>query len=159
LFPEHRPDFRQAYIGYVSLLQFVTPLNGSIEGSYRPYYDSFGVLSHTVDLSWHQKIGKRVLLSPIFRYYRQDAADFYATQFPGAPFFDPAPVPKYYSADYRLSQMETFTFGLEASVRVTDWLTLDEAYKRYEMRGLDGVTSQSAYPKANIVTIGARLWF
>ena len=25
LFPEHRPDFRQAYIGYLSLMQFITP--------------------------------------------------------------------------------------------------------------------------------------
>jgi hypothetical protein len=161
LFPEHRPDFRQAYIGYLSLLQFIAPLHGSLEGAYRPYYDSFGILSHTIDLSWHQKIGKRVLLSPVFRYYRQAAADFYGTQFAGDPSnsFDPTPIPQYYSADYRLSEMETFTFGVEASARVTDWLTLDLAYKRYEMRGLDGVTSQSAYPKANILTVGARLWF
>ena len=60
-------------------------------------------------------------------------------------------VPKYYSADYRLSKMETFTVRNVKPARVTDWLTLDLAYKRYEMRGVDGVTSQSAYPKANIV--------
>ena len=161
LFPEHRPDFRQGYIGFVSLLQYITPLDGSIEGSYRPYGDSFGVLSHTIALSWHQKIGKRVLVSPVFRFYRQTAADFYSTQFAGDPsnLFDPTPIPKYYSADYRLSEMETFTFGIELSGKITDWLTLDLAYKRYDMRGLDGVTSQSAYPKANIVTVGARLWF
>jgi Protein of unknown function (DUF3570) len=161
LYPENRPDFRQSYIGFVSLLQYITPLHGAIEGSYRPYYDSFGIGSHTIDLSWHQKIGKRILISPLFRYYFQTAANFYATQFPGDPLnpMDPTPSPKYYSADYRLSKMETFTFGVELSGRVTDWLTLDLAYKRYDMRGLDGVTSQSAYPKANIVTIGARLWF
>jgi hypothetical protein len=161
LFAEHRPAFRQSYIGYVSLLQYITPLHAGVEGSYRPYYDSFGVVSHTVALSWHQKIGKRVLISPLFRYYYQIAADFYATQFPGDPSnqFDPTPVPTYYSADYRLSKMETFAFGVGASARVTDWLTLDLAYKRYNMRGLDGITSQSAYPKANIVTVGARLWF
>jgi hypothetical protein len=161
LYPEHRPDFRQSYIGFVSLLQYVTPLHGAIEASYRPYYDSFGVVSHTLDLSWHQKIGQRLLISPLFRYYYQTAADFYATQFPGDPLnpLDPTPVPQYYSADYRLSKMETFTYGVELSGRITDWLTLDVAYKRYDMRGLDGVTSQSAYPKANIVTVGARIWF
>ena len=161
LFPEHRPDFRHGYIGYVSLLQYLTPLHAGLEGSYRPYYDSFGVLSHTIDVRWHQKIGNRVLVSPLFRYYRQTAADFYSTQFAGDPSnpFDPTPIPSYYSADYRLSEMETFTLGVELSARVTDWLTLDLAYKRYEMRGLDGVTSQSAYPKANIFTVGARVWF
>jgi hypothetical protein len=56
LYPEHRPGFRQSYIGYLSLVQFVTPFQGSLEGSYRPYYDSFGVVSHTLALSWHQKI-------------------------------------------------------------------------------------------------------
>ena len=161
LFAEHRPDFKQAYIGFISVLQYITPLNGGLEGSYRPYYDSFGILSHTLALSWHQKIGKRFLVSPVFRYYRQTAADFYGTQFAGDPSnpFDPTPVPKYYSADYRLSEMETFTMGIELSARVTDWLTLDAAYKRYDMRGLDGVTSQSAFPKANIFTVGLRLWF
>ncbi len=161
LFAEHRPDFKRSYIGYASLLQYVAPLNGGFEGSYRFYDDTFGIRAHTVAISWHQKIGRMFLISPVFRYYRQTAADFYATQFAGDPSnpFDPNPVPAYYSADYRLSKMETFTYGLEASARVTDWLTLDLAYKRYEMRGLDGVTSPSAYPKANIVTVGARLWF
>jgi hypothetical protein len=161
LFAEHRPDFKRSYIGYASLLQYITPLHGGLEGSYRFYDDTFGIRAHTVAVSWHQKIGRVFLLSPVFRYYRQTAADFYATQFAGDPTnpFNPNPVPTYYSADYRLSKMETFTFGLEASARVTGWLTLDLAYKRYVMSGLDGVTSQSAYPKANIVTVGARLWF
>ena len=159
LFPEHRPDFRHSYIGYASLMQYIAPLNGGLEGSYRFFDDTFGIRAHTVGVSWHQKIGRIFLLSPVFRYYRQTAADFYATQFPGDPSNPFNPVPTYYSADYRLSKMETLTFGLEASAKVTDWLTLDLAYKRYEMRGLDGVTSQSAYPKANIVTVGARLWF
>ena len=161
LFGEHRPDFKRSYIGYASLLQYITPLNGGIEGSYRFYDDTFGIQAHTVAVSWHQKIGRMFLVSPVFRYYRQTAADFYGTQFAGDPSnpFNPTPVPAFYSADYRLSKMETFTFGVELSARVTDWLTLDLAYKRYVMRGLDGVTSQSAYPQANIVTVGARLWF
>lgn len=159
LFEEHRPYFKHSYIGYVSLLQYITPLKGGLEGSYRVYDDSYGVLAHTFGLSWHQKIGKMFLISPVFRYYRQSAADFYATQFPGDPSINPAAAPAYYSADYRLSKMETFTFGIEASARITEWLTLDLAYKRYDMRGLDGVTSQSAYPKANVVTVGARVWF
>lgn len=161
LFEEHRPNFRHAYIGYASLLQYITPLHGGVEGSYRFYDDSFGIRAHTIALSWHQKIGQMFLVSPVFRYYRQTAADFYGTQFAGDPSNpgNPIPIPSYYSADYRLSRMETFTYGIEISARLLNWLTLDVGYKRYEMRGLDGVTSQSAYPQANIVTVGARLWF
>jgi len=161
LFPEKRPAFRQSYIPYVSLVQYITPLQASIEGSYRFFHDSYGINANTVALSWHQKIGTQVLLSPVFRYYRQTEASFYATQFPGDPSnpFDPTPIPTYYSADYRLSKMETFDFGIEVTAKVTEWLSLDFAYKRYAMYGLDNVTSASAYPKANIFTVGARLWF
>jgi len=161
LFPENRPTFRQSYIPYASVVQYVTPLRASVEGAYRFYDDTFGIRAHTVDLSWHQKIGRRFLVSPVFRYYWQTAADFYAPQFPGDPSnpFDPTPIPTYYSADYRLSKLETFTFGVELSAKATEWLTFDFAYKRYAMYGLDNVTSPSAYPKANIFTVGARLWF
>jgi Protein of unknown function (DUF3570) len=161
LFAENRPDHRQSYIPYVSLAQYITPLHASVEGAYRFYDDTFGIKAQTVDLSWHQKIGKRFLVSPVFRYYYQTAANFYAPQFPGDPSnpFDPIPIPSYYSADYRLSKLETFAFGIEMSARVTEWLSLDFAYRRYAMYGLDNVTSSSAYPKANIFTVGARVWF
>jgi len=38
-------------------------------------------------------------------------------------------------------------------------LSFDAAYERYQMKGRDGVTSQSAFPDADIVTVGARLVF
>ena len=57
-----------------------------------------------------------MVVSPSARYYYQTAADFYAIQFPGDPINNPDRVPHFYSADYRLSEMETFTLGLEATV-------------------------------------------
>jgi hypothetical protein len=161
LFGERRPRHRESYIGFVSLTQYVSPLRGSAEGAYRFYDDSFGIQAHTIEAAWHQKVGKRVMISPRFRYYRQTAADFYGTHFPGDPSnpFDPTPIPTYYSADYRLSQMETFTYGVELTAKVSERVSFDIAYKRYEMYGLDHVTSSSAYPKAHLVTVGARLWF
>ena len=161
LFPENRPAHRQSYIGFGSLTQFVTSLHGSLEGAYRYSYDTYNISAHTIDLSWHQQITHRVLLSPFFRYYRQTAASFYETQFPGDPSnpFDPTPIPPYYSADYRLSKMETFAVGVDVSAKLTEWLSLNASYMRYTMYGLDGVTSPSAYPKANVVNVGATLWF
>jgi hypothetical protein len=161
LFPEKRPDHRHAYIGYVSLTQYVKPLRASVEGSYRLYVDTYDIVAHTVDLRWHQNIGKHVMISPMFRYYEQEAASFYATQFPGNPAdsSNPTPIPPYYSADYRLSHMQTFTYGVAVSVKVINQVSVDFSYERYAMYGLDHVTSPSAYPKANIFTVGARLWF
>ncbi len=161
LFPENRPTYRMSYIPYVSVVHYFTPAHASLEAEYRFSYDTYGVKANNLALSWHQKIGKRFLISPVFRYYWQTAADFYGAQFAGDPSnpFDPTPIPKYYSADYRLANLETFTFGIEMSAKVTEWLSLDFGYKRYAMYGLDNVTSPTAFPKANIFTVGARLWF
>jgi hypothetical protein len=126
-------------------------------------------LAHTVTASWHQKIGRHIVLTPSFRFYEQSAARFYAASFPGDPSLNvgdllpdgslnPAP-PEFYSADYRLSRMQTFTYGIKAMIKIHKNFTIDAGYQRYLMEGLDGITSPSAYPKAHIFTLGARIWF
>lgn len=67
--------------------------------------------------------------------------------------------PRYYSSDYRLSAFQSWTVGASLVFKVTEQWRLDAGFKRYEMHGLDGITSPSAYPKANIATIGASLLF
>jgi len=151
---ENRPKERNKGIAFVSLTQDVTPLAASVEGSYRFMYDSYSIKAHTVQLGWFQKIGKYAILSPFVRYYYQTAADFYATRFPD---FDTRPA--HYSADYRLSELETWAVGVNLNLKLKEWLWIDLSYQRYVMKGLDGVTASSAYPEANITTIGARLWF
>jgi hypothetical protein len=155
---EQRPDVREKEIVRLSLTQFITPVNASIEGAYRFYHDSFEINAHTFELAWYQKIGKWAVVSPNFRYSYQTAAYFYYEMLPGL-VTDPTTNPQYYSSDYRLSELQTFTAGLNVMVNVTEWLKLDAGYKRYVMEGLDGVTSQTAYPSANVFTIGLRLNF
>jgi hypothetical protein len=55
--------------------------------------------------------------------------------------------------------METFTMGMSVTWRVAKNLSFDASFYRYVMRGLDGVTSPSAYPSANVGSVGLRLWF
>ena len=152
--PEKRPSHRDKFIVRASITQFITPCNASVEAAYRFYEDTFSIDAHTVELSWYQKIGKHVIVSPNFRYYYQTAAYFYYEMIP-----DGNNPPRYYSPDYRLSQMQTFTVGANLVVKATKWLSFDVTYKRYIMQGLDGVTSQSAYPTANVFTVGARAFF
>jgi hypothetical protein len=159
IYPEKRPAVRSTQITYISLTQAVPPLDGSVEASYRYYHDSFEIHAHTAGLAWFQKVGSFLVISPSFRYYWQSAASFYGTIFSGDPVTDPANVPVYYSSDYRLSQLQTFTYGIQATIKAREWLGFDLGYQRYIMRGLDGVTSQSAYPSANVFTIGATVWF
>jgi len=154
---DNRPRHRDRYIGYASLTQAVTPLDASVEGSYRLFLDSWGIAAHTLSATWFQKIGKHVTLAPSFRYYRQTAADFYYVSLPGVS--GDASTPSNYSADYRLSALESFSYGLSLTVKPVDWWSIEASYKRYEMFGLDSVTMSSAYPKAHVVSIGFRLWY
>ncbi len=193
--PELRPSHKFRQVLYTEVTQYLTPLNASIVASYRFHHDDWGVFAHTAGLEWNQKLGKRVILSPMFRYHYQTAADFYLLKVPTDPtlagstvaftldnqfyavegdgvfesdvlpnpgayqVINVPPLPKYYSADYRLSELQTFTFGATLAVKIYEGdhahVTLNLGYQRYEMYGLDGVTPSSVYPKAHIFTIGA----
>lgn len=148
---EQRPDSRDKRIALVMLNRAVDTLNGSAELMYRFYTDSYGVDAQTVGFTWYQKLGKRFILAPSLRYYEQSAADFYATEFTGAP--------KIYSSDYRLSKLATLTAGLKLIWKAHDKFTISLAYDRYSMWGRDAATSNEAYPDANVVTLGFKLWY
>jgi hypothetical protein len=47
--------------------------------------------------------------------------------------------------------------GIKVIWKITAWLSIDAAYDRYLMRGLDHVTPQDAYPNANTFTVGFKL--
>ena len=156
---ENRPSTRDSQSVFLSVTQAVKPLDASIEGSYRYYHDSYGIIANTVGIEWFQKLGQAAVVSPSFRYYRQGAAHFYGIQFPGDPNFEPTLVPRYYSSDYRLSFLETFTLGIEATIHLGERCDLWLGYQRYWMRGLDHQTLQSTYPGAHIYTIGLNYRF
>jgi len=159
-FSENRPSEHNSGVVYASINRAVPFLHGALEGSYRFFQDTFGVAANTVELQWQQKIGERFVLAPDLRGYEQSAAKFYyynLTTTNIIPTAIPNPSGPAYSSDYRLSSLFTTTYGLKATWKPRDWLQLDVAYDRYTMRGRDGVTPQSAYPKANIVTLGAKL--
>jgi len=151
---EERPTEREKVIARISVTQFITPANASVEAAYRFYHDSYKIDAHLFEVAWYQKLGKRVVISPSFRYYYQTAAFFYYELLP-----DSNNKPAYYSPDYRLSELQSLTFGVNVTVKATKWLAFDAGYKRYIMEGLDGVTSPSAYPSANVFTVGARFFF
>ena len=160
VFPEHRPEYKFRQVAFVSLQHFFEPLSGTVDVSYRFYHDSYGIAAHTATIQWNQKIGKYVMFSPMFRFYTQTAAYFYGTHFPGDPT-DPVtyPTPAYYSSDYRLSALDSYTYGASLSVRVYRHLSLEIAFKRYEMFGTDGVTAAGQYPTANVISGTLTIWF
>lgn len=171
--PEKVPGQRLKEIGYVQLTHYVTDWAGSVEASYRLYHDSYGIFAHTVTLAWYQKLGKSLVISPLFRFYSQSAASFYHLTLPGyvgpvqvSPG-DPTPldnnpqpvIPSYYSADYRLSDMQTFSGEINLRWKVVNHFSLEASYERYVMMGTDGQTPAWVYPNANVFTVGAEVTF
>lgn len=160
-FPENRPGSRDKTIGFVQLARHVERLRASLEVSARLYTDSHGIDSDTLEFTWLQKLGERVVLSPFVRWYRQGAADFYHVDLDATDIVPAEPVGSnpYYSSDYRLSRFEAVTLGLKLVYRHGERWSADLAWERYDMRGRDRETPDSAYITAEIVTAGLTLWF
>jgi len=69
------------------------------------------------------------------------------------------PTPAYYSADYRLSALDSWTEGVSLTVRIQKHVSLGAAYRHYQMFGTDGVTPAAQYPTANVFSGSLTIWF
>ncbi len=160
-FPENRPGARDKWIAVGSLNHAFTEMHGAIEASYRFYHDTFGTSAHTVEFTWLQQISRVLILKPELRFYDQSAANFYyyrLDQTSIVPPFGPPPAQgPFYSSDYRVSALRTYTYGLKVVWTPSVRWQVDAALEQYDMRGKDGVTPQSAYPRATIVTAGLKM--
>lgn len=74
--------------------------------SYRYYWDTWNVRSHTLDVKYRYQVGTDTYLEPLVRLYTQNAASFYT-----AGLIQGHPLPQYASSDYRLGDLRTVTFG------------------------------------------------
>jgi hypothetical protein len=117
------------------------------------------VTASTVEVKWLQKFGRRLTVSPDARVHEQGAADFYYYNLNDTdivPLHVPAPSGPTYTSDYRLSSLYSVSGGLGLGWSLGDHVQLNVSYDHYLMRGMDGVTPESAYPSANIVSASAR---
>lgn len=159
-FAENRPDERTKWIGLVGFNRSFPEAHGALDATYRFYRDTFDTTAHTIDVAWFQHLGERLIARPGFRFYDQSAADFYRYQLDGTAIVPlpgrPRPNGPFYSSDFRLSALQSFTYGLKLIWNLTEAWQIDAAFERYEMRGTDDVTPQSAYCRANIITGGLK---
>jgi Protein of unknown function (DUF3570) len=159
-FGENRPNAKDHGSAVLAVNRSFPALAGAAEGSYRWYRDTFGVTGNTVELAWFQHVGAKFSLRPSFRFYDQTAAGFYhynLDQTAIIPVRIPTGRGTNYSSDYRISALDSFSLGAKAIWQASDRLQLDVAFERYQMRGRDGITPQSAYPLAAVTTAGARI--
>jgi hypothetical protein len=82
--------------------------------SYRYFTDDWDIDSHTIDMRYRYELGGKHFLEPHFRYYTQSAASFYHTSLIDGQTYD------YASADYRLAELTTTTYGIKYGYEISD---------------------------------------
>jgi hypothetical protein len=99
---ERHPDvrYRQAVWGEIS--KFLRGLDGAFILNYRYYWDDWGMSSNTATFKFNKYITKDWILSPMYRYYDQTAANF--DGYGGTQVFD--------AADYKLQQFGSNSAGV-----------------------------------------------
>jgi hypothetical protein len=80
--------------------------------SYRYYWDTWSIRSHTIDLKYRHDLGDDSYIEPLLRYYQQSAASFYTVG-----FVEGATLPDFATSDYRLGKLRTITAGATYSFR------------------------------------------
>lgn len=164
LYRENRPDSRLRGVLQMQGTRFFDKYHGVLDSIIRLSQDDYGVFSQSLQLEWRQGLADKFELTPFFRYYRQNAADFYRQTLDGVPVTTPARFPDgsgpHYSADYRLSSMNTMSLGLKARYRLSENIALSATYEHYDMSGSgSNQAPAAAYPTASIWTFGATIQF
>lgn len=166
LYRENRPDSRFRQVLQFEGRHYVEAAKGAVDGVLRLSNDDYGIFSQTLEIEWRQEIGEKFQVVPFFRFYHQNEADFYVHSLDGLDVGTPASDPDgsgvNYSADYRLSSLNTFSGGLRLNYQINDHFGLSAAYERYVMEGTGSAEAQSqneAYPSADIWTFGLNAEF
>ncbi len=132
--PERHPDARQRRDAFLKLNQYLGN-RSSVKLHYRFYNDDWGVLSNEVGTTLSQYITHGVFASYDYRWYSQNAADFYRDEYTDVNGID-----GYRSGDYRLSDLSSHLFGvaldmdfstLEVKTPVLGRMGVRAAYERY----------------------------
>lgn len=137
-----RPDRRSQGSLNLRLRQFIPAVSAAIHADYRYFADDWGVVAHTADVAWVQRIPEDYLLTLGLRYYSQGMADFYA------PYFDAPRADGLYSSDYRLSPYGALAYrmGLDKDWQRWHFAASAEWYRSSADYALGSVSASSASP-------------
>lgn len=152
-FHDSRPVTRQRNTLFGKMVHQLRNTKNSMHVSYRYYQDSWGIVSHTMDLRYHRALTDRQYLEPHLRLYRQSAANFYYRKLNVDDELDPImPADGFASADYRLDQMTSYTVGIKYGFAMTPKTDLR---LRAEYIGMS--FAESEYESNNAIVLQASL--
>jgi hypothetical protein len=96
---------RQAVSGKIT--QMIAPVKASVIGSYRYYFDSWKVKSHTAEIRLNKYILNDLVFGVNYRYYAQNGAYFTLGKYAGDQFL----ANDFRTADYKLKKFGSNNFG------------------------------------------------
>lgn len=120
----------------------------TIRTYYRYYYDDWGVNSHTASIELPFKISDKFTVYPIYRFYTQTAADYFA------PHEMHLSTEEFYTSDYDLSEFHSNQYGF--GLNYTDIFTAMHIWK-FGLKSIDfryGYYDRSDGLTANIFSAG-----
>jgi hypothetical protein len=111
------------------------PYRAALQGDYRFYNDTWEITSHTAEVAYTHPLDERLTVDVHYRYYTQDAAEFYADLFPRENFQN------FLARDKELASLTSHTLGFgvawelpAAKLRFFDRTTLNLKYDRMLFR-------------------------
>ena len=117
------PDTRTSDAAGLKMLYHL-PWRATVGGGYRYFTDDWGIDAHTGEISYTHTFGSHWIAEVKYRYYEQNAADFYSDLFLFAAQDDK----DYRARDKELSDMNSQTVSLYLSYeRKIGWGPLDRA--------------------------------
>jgi hypothetical protein len=137
--PEVYPNTRTSNAASIRAKYFL-PYRAAIDGMYRFYTDTWGIVGHTAELGYvhpldNAFIGGNWIFEGRLRYYTQQAADFYQDIFPRADFSN------FMARDKELATYSAMTAGLIATYEFKidrfPWLSKGQLNFRYDYMAVD----------------------
>ena len=96
-----------------------------IRSFYRYYQDDWGIKSHTLQLELPVKISSLISVSPMYRYYRQAGAKYFA------PYKSHQETDEFFTSDYDLSGFHSNYYGV--NIRCTPFKTFHNLFSLSEL--------------------------
>ena len=110
--------------------KYFLPYRAALDGMYRFYTDTWGVIGHTGELGYVHPLNSKWILEGRVRYYTQTKADFYADIFPRADFAN------FMARDKELATYDAVTAGIAATYEFKidrfPWLSKASLNLRYD---------------------------
>jgi hypothetical protein len=166
--PERYPATRTSNAASARLKYFL-PWRAALDGRYRFYSDTWGIRAHTGDLGYTQPLWGSWTFDARYRYYTQDAADFYRDLFPRRNTLN------FQARDKELSTFTAHTIGVGASwvfkAQRLPWLQRGSVTARFDhmiiqyddFRDITRGPTAGAEPlyelDANVVQVFVSAWF